>query len=195
MPLPTLDRRALIAGTAATIAAPAIVRAQPATLKVAMILPRSGFLAQAGQRLLSRCARGAESARGPRLQTRDRAYRHGIERRCRAHAIREGDQRRCEGPDRLPSSPARRSQWRRWPNSAACRLSSTSPPRRRSRSRATSSRCGTFRPRPRSSRKASSSSARSPRVRSKTTRPPSICMPTIRSAHRCAARWTIFSPS
>ena len=45
----TFDRRAVLAGTAATFAAPAIVRAQPAALKIAVILPRSGFLAQAGQ--------------------------------------------------------------------------------------------------------------------------------------------------
>ena len=44
-----LDRRAVLAGTAATFAAPAIVRAQPAALKIAVILPRSGSLAQAGQ--------------------------------------------------------------------------------------------------------------------------------------------------
>ena len=49
MPHPTIDRRALLAGSAAAFASPAIVRAQPATLKVAMVLPRSGFLAQAGQ--------------------------------------------------------------------------------------------------------------------------------------------------
>ena len=51
-------RRAVLGGAAATFAAPAIVRAQPATLKVAVILPRSGFLAQAGQS----CYRGALAA-------------------------------------------------------------------------------------------------------------------------------------
>jgi branched-chain amino acid transport system substrate-binding protein len=53
-----IDRRRLLAGAAATttlIAAPAIVRAQAAALKIAMLLPRSGYLAQAGQS----CHRGA----------------------------------------------------------------------------------------------------------------------------------------
>jgi branched-chain amino acid transport system substrate-binding protein len=48
-PIRTFDRRSVIAGAAATFAAPAIVRAQPAALKIAVLLPRSGFLAQAGQ--------------------------------------------------------------------------------------------------------------------------------------------------
>src|SRR5262245_28212740 len=53
-----LSRRALLHGAAATtalLAAPAIVRAQPAALKIAVLLPRSGYLAQAGQS----CHRGA----------------------------------------------------------------------------------------------------------------------------------------
>jgi branched-chain amino acid transport system substrate-binding protein len=53
-----IDRRRLLAGaTAATtlIAAPALVRAQPQALKIAVLLPRSGYLAQAGQS----CHRGA----------------------------------------------------------------------------------------------------------------------------------------
>ncbi len=44
-----------VAGTAASIA-PAIVRAQPATLKVGVVLPKSGVLAQLGQS----CQRGAD---------------------------------------------------------------------------------------------------------------------------------------
>ena len=53
-----IDRRSLIAGAAATIAAPAIVRAQAKSLKIAVLLPRSGYLAQAGQS----CHRGALAA-------------------------------------------------------------------------------------------------------------------------------------
>ncbi|MCB1545762.1 MAG: hypothetical protein KDJ30_16200, partial [Rhodoblastus sp.] len=50
-----IDRRSLLAGAGATIAAPAIVRAQGKALKIALMLPRSGFFAQAGQS----CYRGA----------------------------------------------------------------------------------------------------------------------------------------
>jgi branched-chain amino acid transport system substrate-binding protein len=46
------------AGTAATLAAPAIVRAQPQKLRVGVLLPRSGVLAQIGQS----CQRGADIA-------------------------------------------------------------------------------------------------------------------------------------
>ncbi len=49
-----ISRRGLAAG-AAVLAMPAIVRAQPAVLKVGLLLPRSGYLAQAGQS----CHRGA----------------------------------------------------------------------------------------------------------------------------------------
>jgi len=52
------SRRSVLAGTAAGVVllgAPAIVRAQPKTLKVAVLLPRSGYMAQAGQS----CHRGA----------------------------------------------------------------------------------------------------------------------------------------
>jgi branched-chain amino acid transport system substrate-binding protein len=52
-----LDRRQLLAGAAAVslIGAPAIVRAQAKVLKLAVLLPRSGYLAPAGQS----CHRGA----------------------------------------------------------------------------------------------------------------------------------------
>jgi len=53
-----LTRRRLLAGgaSAATLlAAPAVVRGEPATLKIAVLLPRSGLYAQAGQS----CHRGA----------------------------------------------------------------------------------------------------------------------------------------
>lgn len=53
-----IHRRSFIGGVGAIIAAPAIVRAQDKTLKVAVILPRSGFFAQAGQS----CYRGALAA-------------------------------------------------------------------------------------------------------------------------------------
>jgi branched-chain amino acid transport system substrate-binding protein len=53
-----LSRRQVLAGAVATgidLAAPAVVRAQPQALKIAVLLPRSGYLAQAGQS----CHRGA----------------------------------------------------------------------------------------------------------------------------------------
>ncbi len=53
-----IDRRTFIAAAGATLAAPAIVRAQAATLKIGVMLPRSGFFAQAGQS----CHRGALAA-------------------------------------------------------------------------------------------------------------------------------------
>src|SRR5262244_2158032 len=50
------SRRRVLAGAAATLlASPAIVRAQAKTLKIAVFLPRSGYLAPAGQS----CHRGA----------------------------------------------------------------------------------------------------------------------------------------
>src|SRR5258705_2435487 len=61
----TMNRRRLLAGATATtacmtawLAAPALVRAQPQALKIAVLLPRSGYLAQAGQS----CHRGAQIA-------------------------------------------------------------------------------------------------------------------------------------
>lgn len=57
--LPTIpSRRRVLAGAAAAatcLAAPAVVRAQAASLKIAVLLPRSGYLAPAGQS----CHRGA----------------------------------------------------------------------------------------------------------------------------------------
>src|SRR5205085_7880073 len=53
-----VDRRRVLAGgvaAAALIGSPAIVRAQAKALKIAIILPRSGYLAPAGQG----CHRGA----------------------------------------------------------------------------------------------------------------------------------------
>src|SRR5437868_9508432 len=55
-PAPT--RRRLLAGAAAAaslLATPAIVRGQPKALRIAVLLPRSGYLAPAGQS----CHRGA----------------------------------------------------------------------------------------------------------------------------------------
>src|SRR5437773_2331862 len=56
-----LNRRRLLAGAAATttlLAAPAVVRAQGAALKVGVLLPRSGAQASIGQD----CQRGADIA-------------------------------------------------------------------------------------------------------------------------------------
>ncbi len=58
LPSLRIDRRAFVGGVAAAFAAPAIVRAQDKALKIAMLLPRSGFFAQAGQS----CYRGAIAA-------------------------------------------------------------------------------------------------------------------------------------
>jgi len=66
-----LGRRAVLAGSAAgaaLLAAPAIVRAQAPVIRVGMLLPRSGFFAQAGQS----CHRGALAA--PRVLS-DLGYR------------------------------------------------------------------------------------------------------------------------
>src|SRR5262245_34288960 len=57
----TITRRRLMAGATATtalLAAPPLIRAQPQALKIAVLLPRSGYLAQAGQS----CHRGAQIA-------------------------------------------------------------------------------------------------------------------------------------
>ena len=53
-----LSRRLFVASAAAAVAAPTVVRAQAASLKVGVMLPRSGFFAQAGQS----CHRGALAA-------------------------------------------------------------------------------------------------------------------------------------
>jgi branched-chain amino acid transport system substrate-binding protein len=50
--MPPPSRRHVLAGAAAAataIAAPAVVRAQAKSLKIAVLLPRSGYLAPAGQ--------------------------------------------------------------------------------------------------------------------------------------------------
>src|ERR1043165_823746 len=59
----SLTRRHLLAGSAAMLAAPAIVRAQGGALKVGVLLPRSGYQASIGQD----CFRGVEIA-GPILK-------------------------------------------------------------------------------------------------------------------------------
>jgi branched-chain amino acid transport system substrate-binding protein len=56
--MPATTRRSLLAGAAAALATPALVRAQGAPLKIGVMLPRSGFFAQAGQS----CHRGALAA-------------------------------------------------------------------------------------------------------------------------------------
>ena len=56
-----IDRRRLLAGATAAstlVAAPPFVRGEPQALKIAVLLPRSGYLAQAGQS----CHRGAQVA-------------------------------------------------------------------------------------------------------------------------------------
>jgi branched-chain amino acid transport system substrate-binding protein len=59
----SLTRRHLLAGSAAALAAPALVRAQGGALKVGVLLPRSGYQASIGQD----CFRGVELA-GPILK-------------------------------------------------------------------------------------------------------------------------------
>lgn len=56
----TLGKLAMAGAAAGTLGAPALVRAQPTKLKVGVILPRSGVLAQLGQS----CQRGADIAPG-----------------------------------------------------------------------------------------------------------------------------------
>ena len=53
-----IDRRSFVAGAAGLVMAPSVVRAQAKVLKIAVLLPRSGFFAQAGQS----CHRGALAA-------------------------------------------------------------------------------------------------------------------------------------
>src|SRR5262249_44755925 len=56
-----IDQPRPVAGATATtalVAAPPLVQAQPQALKIAVLLPRSGYLAQAGQS----CHRGAQIA-------------------------------------------------------------------------------------------------------------------------------------
>ncbi len=84
----------------ATLGAPAV--AQGAVLKLGVILPRSGYLAQAGQS----CFRAVEIAPGPagrRHRGHGRDHERGlrVERRAGALARRKADQRRCPDPGRL----------------------------------------------------------------------------------------------
>jgi branched-chain amino acid transport system substrate-binding protein len=105
--IPT-SRRRVLAGAAATatiLAAPAIVRAQAKALKVAVFLPRSGYLAPAGQS----CHRGALVA--PKVLA-DFGYRVDL-----VHVDIESN------PDVARTQCERAS-------SARCRSSSTSVPRR-----------------------------------------------------------------
>src|SRR3984957_8058050 len=55
-----INRRQLLATAAATVAAPAILRAQSGPLKVGVLLPRSGYEAGIGQD----CQRGVDIAAG-----------------------------------------------------------------------------------------------------------------------------------
>ena len=94
----TLNRRRLLAGAAATttlIAAPSILRAQGAALKVGVLLPRSGAQASIGQD----CQRGVDVDGGHpqaarHAQPADHERRHRDQRRGGARPRREADQRR-----------------------------------------------------------------------------------------------------
>ena len=73
----SLTRRHLLAGSAAALAAPAVVRAQGGALKVGVLLPRSGFQAGIGQD----CFRGridradSEGPRSAEIADHERRYR------------------------------------------------------------------------------------------------------------------------
>ncbi len=58
LPFFPIDRRAFVGGAVSVLAAPAIARAQAKSLKIAVLLPRSGLYAQGGQG----CHRGALAA-------------------------------------------------------------------------------------------------------------------------------------
>jgi len=58
MPSIRIDRRSFVAGAAAALAAPSIAAAQARAVRIGVMLPRSGFFAQAGQS----CHRGALAA-------------------------------------------------------------------------------------------------------------------------------------
>ena len=98
------NRRHLLAGATATLAslaAPAIVRAQSGPLKVGVLLPRSGFEAGIGQD----CQRGVDIAAEilRSLGLPNLAILNGdteFECRHRAHARRKTDRRRCTAPRR-----------------------------------------------------------------------------------------------
>jgi hypothetical protein len=110
------DRRSLLGGAASLLAAPALVRAQAKALKIAVLLPRSGLFAQAGQSChrgalaapktaaaylaqmdgvlasLAESQRAAAAAAEKRRAARDaparRARRHRLQRRGRRRAVR-----------------------------------------------------------------------------------------------------------
>ena len=92
------NRRRLLAGavaTTATVAAPAILRAQGGPLKVGVLLPRSGVRGRHRPGLPARRrhrARRAQGARHARADHHER--RHRVERRYRPRARRKADQRR-----------------------------------------------------------------------------------------------------
>ena len=103
-PVRPITRREFAAGAAATttfIAAPAILRAQGAALKVGVLLPRSGVQASIGQD----CQRGVDVTAGILKQLglpepADHERRHRDQRRGGARARREADQRRRAAPGR-----------------------------------------------------------------------------------------------
>ena len=146
----TLSRRRLLTGAVANsafIAAPVIVRAQAPALKIAVLLPRSGYLAQAGQA----CYRGAVIS--PKVLA-DYGYKvelvH-VDTESSADIARTQAERAInEWRAMLASAPF--DSARRHGDCAGVRAasgaasSSISRPRRSSPSRATSISCATSRP-------------------------------------------------
>ena len=96
-----LNRRQLLATAAATIAAPAVLRAQSGPLKVGVLLPRSGYR---GRHRPGLPARRRYRGRHPEVSraagTLDHERRYRVERRYRARTCRETDQRRRPAPGR-----------------------------------------------------------------------------------------------
>ena len=116
------SRRRLLAGAAAAttlIAAPAIVRAQANALKIAVLLPRSGYLAPAGQSCYRGAADRTSGARPIRLRVElihiDTESNVDIARTQTERAINEGAQcivgafdfRRARSPWRRSASSGR----------------------------------------------------------------------------------------
>ena len=127
------NRRRVLAGaaaTAATFAAPGILRADASSLKVAILLPHSGLQAGLGQD----CQRGVDIAPAilKAMGLPDLGIMNGdteFKRRYRALPRRAADQRGCAASGRRLQFPATQPRSLRSPNRRVFRSSSISPGR------------------------------------------------------------------
>ena len=116
-------RYVLKGGVAATalLAAPAIVRAQAKALKIAVMLPRSGYLASAGQSCHRGAAGRAEGSRRLRLSGRACAYRLRDPMSTSRAPRRNGRSARARSASSARSNRGRRWRSRRYASSGRCR--------------------------------------------------------------------------